>query len=97
MASGVMKTMSGSFVSNGAAKTVEVGFKPARVEIQCSLGDNAIWFEPMAEASMNKSVAGGTNSRVTSNGVTPTNTGFTLGADADVNASGETVYWWASE
>lgn len=98
MASGQRQGKSGSFVSNGASRDVkDVGFKPARVELWGSAGDHAVWLDSMADAHMNKVTAAGTGTHASTAGITPLATGFTIGADADLNATGETIYWWAEE
>jgi hypothetical protein len=94
--------MRGQFTGTGAAIAVEVGFRPRKVELR-NIGGNAtaVWQYPMADASMQKTVdsgAGATDiSTVTTGGVTPTATGFSLGTDADLNAAGENVVWEATE
>jgi len=85
----------GSFVSAGVAHTVEVGFRPKYINIFNSLGDTAQYLEGMAAASLQKNgYADGVGSISSTNGITLTATGFTLGTDA-VNASTERIYWMA--
>lgn len=98
MSSGVRASASGSFVSNGSAKTISTpGWQPGKVEVRCSGGDRGDWFASMPDGHVSKITAAGAVSHATSNGITPTATGFTLGADADLNANGETVYWHCEE
>lgn len=98
MSSGVRASASGSFVSNGSAKTISTpGFRPGKVELRGSGGDRGEWFASMPDGYLSKITAAGSGSLAASNGVTPTADGFTLGADADLNASGETIYWHCEE
>lgn len=99
MSSGVSRVMAGSVVGTGSALSVKtVGFRPKKVELfNATSGDQLEWTQSMADAAGLKRVAAGTGSFITSNGVTPLGNGFTLGADADVNASGEVVHWVAYE
>lgn len=66
------------------------------------------WFEPMPPASGFKTVAAGTRSYITSDGITPNfqrvmddgtspGRGFTIGADSDLNAANEVIMWVAYE
>ena len=85
----------GSFVGTGAAIDVrEVGFRPRSIKLW-NLGGlaAAVWAEGMADASCLKEVTAGTKSAVTANGITPLSDGFRLGADTDLNVSGELVYF----
>lgn len=103
MGSGVNRMMTGSFTGTGSAINVKtVTFRPRKVEIFNVSGVcMAIWTNTMADASAFKKVdsgAGATDiSFITSNGITPLSNGFTLGADTDLNVSGETVHWVAHQ
>lgn len=103
MGSGVNRMMTGSLVGTGSAINVRtVTFRPRKVEIFNVSGVcMAVWTNTMADASALKTVdsgAGATDiSFVTSDGITPLSDGFTLGADSDLNASGETVHWVAHQ
>lgn len=98
MASGARRTTHGSFVSDGNLRSVQtVDYRPTRVELHNDAGDSAMWTSEMADDSMFKRVTAGTGSLVTSDGVIPLANGFSLGADADMNASTETIYWTAYE
>ena len=99
MASGSRKSITGSFVSDGSSHDVRTpGFTPERVELYTSAGVSGVWVDSMAPGSVHKRLANGTGSQAASNGITPiTNVGFTLGADAALNNSGDTVYWRAEE
>ncbi|MDX1390316.1 MAG: hypothetical protein R3344_14090, partial [Acidobacteriota bacterium] len=55
------------------------------------------WNNTMPDAAGLKQVTAGTLSYITSDGVTPLSNGFTIGADTDVNVSGEVVHWEAEE
>lgn len=72
--------------ATNAALTVECGFRPVSVRVQNNSNQvMAEWSDNLADAYAYKTIADGTRSAVTSAGITPTSTGFTLGALADVN------------
>lgn len=98
---------SGTVEGTGAAINIELGFSPSYVRI-LNIDGIAVaeWIWGMADASAMKQVTAGTISHPTSNGISPytgaagqTPVGFTIGADADVNVSGETLFWvaWGEE
>ena len=99
MSSGVSRVMTGAILGTGVAINVRtVGFRPRKVElINADSGDQMDWSSSMADAAGYKRVAAGTGAMVSSGGVTPLSSGFTLGTDADMNAAGETVHWIAYE
>jgi len=101
--SGAKSPAVGSVYGTGADMNIRtVGFRPRFVQV-FNVGGNAqgMWSVDMADDSMQKAVdsgAGATDiSLVTSNGITPLSNGFALGADTDVNVSGELVHWVAFE
>ncbi|GAB5434792.1 MAG: hypothetical protein EpisKO_41620 [Epibacterium sp.] len=93
----------GEVEGTGSAINVELGFTPDYVKLINTDGDALLeWTSAMADGEGYKTVAAGTNAKIATGGVTPyegvTATaakGFTIGADADVNASGETIIWVA--
>jgi hypothetical protein len=89
----------GAFTSDGNLKTVStVGFRPRKVELINEGGlVTGEWVEGMADDSVSKRITSGTMTVPTSGGVIPLSNGFSLGADADLNASGELVRWSAHE
>lgn len=99
MSSGTTKVIRGSLIGTGAAIDVKtVGFRPRSVHvINVSSGDEAKWTHTLADAAAFKRVAAGTGALITSDGITPIAEGFTLGADTDLNVSGEIVHWEAIE
>jgi hypothetical protein len=103
MSSGVQKVLTGAVTGTGSAIDVKmVGFRPTIVKLYNVGGNaNAVWTRDMADASMQKIVdsgAGATDiSLVTSDGITPLASGFRIGADSDLNASGEKIIWEAVE
>ena len=99
MASGGTRVMNGAVTGTGAALDVKtVGFRPKKVELVNAAGlATAVWSEGMPDASMSKRITAGTMTFPLTNGVTPLADGFRLGADADMNAAGELVYWTAHE
>lgn len=99
MASGV-QILSGSFIGTGSAKEVRtVGFRPRSVKLWNVSGNcQAVWFEGMADASMQKTVDSGSGTTdislvASANGITPLSNGFSLGADTDLNVATEIVYY----
>lgn len=102
MASGSARIATGKFTATGALITVSmVGFRPQKVELIVTVGTkaglNAAWHDTMADASAFKRVAAGTGSFVTTGGITPLAGGFSVGTDADMNNSGDTIHWVAHE
>ena len=96
MASGNSNPLvTGAFTGTGSLITVgSVGFRPKRVTL-INLTDPAhgVHLDSMAADSV--LVGTTTFAAVTSDGVTLTDTGFTVGTDANFNTSGEVVYWCA--
>lgn len=90
-------TYVGSFEGTGAALDItKVGFRPRVVKVfnkdgLCTL----YWNKAMPDASGYKTITAGTESFITSNGITPLAGGFRLGADTDLNVSGEVCYFEA--
>lgn len=84
--------------ANLDVRTVE--FKPRKVVVTnlTSLA-RLEWNEPMADAAGLKTVAAGTRTAITVDGITPldpTNPGFRVGALADINDNvAETLLWEA--
>ncbi len=99
MSSGGIRKVTGSLLGTGASRNVKtVGFSPKRVEVHnvASGGKNKLyWQDTMADAAGIKTLANGTVSELSTLGITPLADGFTLGADTDVNVSGEKVHWAA--
>lgn len=98
MASGGTRSQMDSFQTTGSAvDRLVFGFRPRKVTVQSTNGAMFFWQDTMPNASAFKTLANGTRTYVTSNGITPLDGGFTLGADAQVNASGQTVHVVAEE
>jgi len=96
----VLRMATGRYLDTGtvAAYAFECGFKPRYVEVinlaatSCSFK----WIEGMADASAWKIYSVTTESTlVTSNGITPSANGFTLGLDTDVNVTSQQISWVA--
>ena len=94
----ITRYKSGTQNGTGAAISINCGFKPKYVKVinvaaggLCSLEH----IDTMAAASGFKGITAGTKTFITSNGITLTDFGFTLGPDADVNVSGEAIHWFA--
>ena len=88
--SGASRCITGQLVGTGSLMTVsKIGFKPRYVRI-VNLDDpgSLEFFEGMASGRGFKHIDG-TQTSISTGGITPTNTGFTLGTDADMNVSGE--------
>lgn len=89
----------GRFIDTGtvAATAFTCGFTPRYVKVvNVDSGDMFEWYEGMAAASACKTVgATGVRSKVTSNGITVSTSGFTLGLDTDVLVSSEQISWVA--
>ena len=79
-----------------AAFTITLGFKPRYVKV-VNLADDiqGEWFEGMADAAMFVRVQDGTGNEVSSNGITVSDSGFTLGADSSVNGDNKQLSWIA--
>lgn len=75
----------------------DLGFKPRLVEVinLAASSSSFKWVEGMADASAWKVATNGDAALVTSNGITVTTRGFTLGLDTDVNVSSEQISWYA--
>lgn len=89
----------GRFLDTGtvAATAFTLGFKPRYVKVvNVTSGDMFEYYEGMAAASACKTVgATGVRTLVTSNGITVSDSGFTLGLDTDVLVSSEQISWVA--
>lgn len=100
MSSGVNRVVVGSVYGTGADLEVRtVGFRPKYVKVINVSADNAAgeWLDGMADDSAVLTITDGTISVITTNGITPLSNGFALGADTDLNVSGELVRWIAFE
>lgn len=90
----------GRYLDTGtvAAYAFTLGFKPRYVKIQNlnASGYAAMeWYEGMADDSAVLTGADGAISLITSNGITPSEGGFTMGLQTDVNVSNEQVSFLA--
>lgn len=89
----------GAVRGTGAAINVDqCGFRPTYVKLFNTSGTVTLeWTASMASAAGFKSLNHDTaqHAVLTSLGVTPYATGFTIGADTDVNVSGEDIHWIA--
>ena len=95
----LVRMATGTYLDTGTVAAYEfsdLGFKPRYVKvINETSGDVMEWFEGMADAEGYKRVAAGTGALVTSNGITVSDRGFTLGLDTDINVTSEQVSWIA--
>lgn len=97
----------GTVEGTGSAINVSLGFAPDKVELYNyddagSAAPSIVWTADMADAAGFKNTTD-TQAKITTNGVSAyagaaasAGVGFTIGADTDVNASGETIMYIAS-
>lgn len=91
----------GSYIDTGtaAAFTITTGFKPRYVRVVNEDGDAfEEWFEGMADAEAMKLIGDTTPvtySKITSNGITVSASGFTVGLDTDINVTSQQLSWMA--
>src|SRR3990167_11298029 len=89
----------GRYIDTGtvAAVTFTLGFKPRWVRIlnEAASSSGFEWYEGMADASAIKRALAGDLTVVTTNGITPSASGFTIGLDTDVNVINEQLDWIA--
>jgi len=90
----------GSYIDTGTvsatAARLYTGFKPRYVKVfNETSGDQIEWFEGMTAAYGLKKVAAGTNSEITSLGITVYNDGFLIGLDTDIRVTSEQLRWLA--
>lgn len=94
----------GTVTGTGAAINVPLGFNPTFVQVlnlTSATLEQLEWFSGMAEASAIKTVAGGTRTKITTLGIstyagsTTESSGFTIGADTDVNVAAEVIAYIA--
>ena len=94
----VTRVKTGTQNGTGAAIAISCGFKPRYVKVFNVAAGGLVTIEAtdtMAAAAAFKEITAGTKSFITSNGITITDYGFTIGADADVNVSGEAIHYIA--
>jgi len=79
-----------------AAITITCGFKPRYVKVLNETSrDWEEWFEGMTDAYAHKTVAAGTGTLASSNGITVADDGFVIGLDTDINVKAEQIRWIA--
>lgn len=84
--------------ASGAALPVTCGFRPTRVVVRNATNNVMLeWVSTLADAYAFKTVAAGTRSLLTSGAITPTSTGFSIGAGlTDINdTTTEQLHWEA--
>jgi hypothetical protein len=100
MASPSTRFRSGRILATNATINVDsVGFQPSRVEL---FNEDALtsleWQASMPDASGKKTVSAGTITFPTAAGITPRDSGFSIGALADINdTTTEWIHWSAWE
>ena len=99
----VTQVKTGTVTGTGAAINVAVGFSPSVIHIFNKTDPGFyVWTKDMDDAAMVKLTDAPALTAPTSNGVTPyagaiaaTSEGFTIGADTDMNAASDVLYWVA--
>ena len=98
----VMRQATGRYLDTGtvAAYDFECGFKPRYVKVQNlvhggATGATLEWYEGMADASAWMSAIAGDGSLITSDGITVSENGFTLGLETHTNVTSEQASWLA--
>lgn len=93
MASPSTRQDNGTFTAAGVEITCnKPGFKPKSVRLVGANNVMLFWDDSMPAASAEKTLANGTRTQITTNGITPTAYGFTLGADAQLNVAQSIKY-----
>jgi hypothetical protein len=95
---GIVRLATGSYIESGTAVAIGItcGFRPRYIRVVNQTSKDMMeWFEGMTSAHGIKTVAAGTRTAVTSNGITPETDGFTIGLDTDVNVTAEQLRWVA--
>jgi hypothetical protein len=82
--------------TTAVAVTITLGFRPRYVRVlNNTSSDLEEWVDGMPSPSARKQLAAGTGSNITTNGITVTDTGFTIGLDTDINVVNEQMSWAA--
>jgi hypothetical protein len=92
----------GSYIESGTAVaiTITTGFKPRYIKVVNETGlCMEEWFEGMTAAHAVKTVDSGSGTtdivNLSSNGITVSSSGFTIGVDTDINVTAEQLRWIA--
>lgn len=93
----------GTLEGTGAAIDIPLGFIPKTVRVINQDGIASLeWSDTMPAASGYKDITAGTRTFITLSGISAyagtaagAGAGFTIGADTDINVSGETIHWIA--
>jgi len=90
----------GSYIDTGtvAAFTITTGFKPRYVKVVNTNASGDVmmeWFEGMTAAYGILTGIDGARSMVTSNGITVSASGFTVGLNTDLVYTSEQLHWQA--
>jgi hypothetical protein len=92
---------SGTVAGTGAAINLVLGFKPKYVRLfNTTTAAQVEWMDGMAQAAGIKTVTAGTQTYITSGGVSDYNStqfgrGITIGADAALNVNTNPIIWMA--
>ena len=98
-----LQLSTGTTTGTGSAINISCGFSPKLVVIQNETDPGVyIWQDTMADAEMTKLTDAVALTFPTSNGVSAyagsiaaNATGFTIGADTDMNAASDVIHWAA--
>lgn len=87
MASSLSRKHTVKITGKGVAVEIKPGFRPKKVTVWNETDATRFeWLDTMDDASVLKTVTAGTTTHVSADGVTPSNTGVTLGTAIAVNA-----------
>lgn len=85
----------GTYVGNGTSRPVDVGWQPALVVISASAGTVQQSYKTIDMPGDDYMACSTASVFTTTNGITITSTGFSVGSGAGVNGNGNTYYWQA--
>lgn len=92
---GTLPVITGSYIGTGALITVSVGYRPKYVQIVNVTDPAIVHHNDMLPDDSFVSQEDGATAYTTSNGVTLTDDGFTVGTDAQINTSGDLCHYLA--
>jgi hypothetical protein len=91
---------SGVYAGNGSSQTITIGWQPALIIISSDATggpqtDRATSYKMASMAAAGYMSGNSSAEYKTSNGITITSTGFSVGSNDDINDSGDNFYWTA--
>ena len=91
------KIKTGQITGTGAALFVETDFAPQYIcVINKTQSAQFTFIHGMADASASKQASAADTAYITTNGITPGTTGFTLGTDTALNTASDEIHWYAA-